>query len=45
MINLIPRFYDATEGTILVDGVDVKDYNQEFFTQQARLCSSKGCNV
>ena len=30
MINLIPRFYDATEGTILVDGVDVKDYNQEF---------------
>lgn len=30
LINLIPRFYDVTEGTVLVDGVDVKDYNQEF---------------
>ena len=26
LINLVPRFYDATEGIILVDGVDVKDY-------------------
>ena len=30
LINLIPRFYDATEGTILVDGIDVKEYNLEF---------------
>ncbi|MCI6265616.1 MAG: ABC transporter ATP-binding protein/permease [Erysipelotrichaceae bacterium] len=30
LINLIPRFYDATEGTVLVDGVDVKEYSQEF---------------
>ncbi len=29
LINLVPRFYDATEGRILVDGVDVKDYTQE----------------
>ena len=25
-INLVPRFYDATEGEVLVDGVNVKDY-------------------
>lgn len=25
MINLIPRFYDATDGTVLFDGVDVRD--------------------
>ena len=27
LINLIPRFFDATNGTVLVDGVDVKDYD------------------
>ncbi len=26
LINLIPRFYDATEGAVLVDGVDVREY-------------------
>lgn len=26
LVNLIPRFYDATEGTVLVDGVDVRQY-------------------
>ena len=26
LINLVPRFYDTTEGIVLVDGVDVKDY-------------------
>ncbi|MBQ8823044.1 MAG: ABC transporter ATP-binding protein [Lachnospiraceae bacterium] len=26
LIHLIPRFYDATEGNVLIDGVDVKDY-------------------
>ncbi|MCL2078985.1 MAG: ABC transporter ATP-binding protein/permease [Oscillospiraceae bacterium] len=29
LINLIPRFFDATEGEVLVDGVNVKDYNLE----------------
>lgn len=30
LINLIPRFYDVSEGSVLVDGVDVREYNQEF---------------
>ena len=28
VVNLIPRFYDATEGQVLVDGVDVREYDQ-----------------
>ena len=29
LINLVPRFYDVTEGAILVDGINVKDYKLE----------------
>ena len=30
LINLIPRFYDATDGEIIIDGVNVKDYKLEY---------------
>ena len=30
LINLIPRFYEVTEGEVLVDGINVKDYTQKF---------------
>ncbi|UOO38527.1 ABC transporter ATP-binding protein [Oscillospiraceae bacterium CM] len=29
LINLVPRFYDVTDGQVLVDGVDVREYTQE----------------
>ena len=29
VINLVPRFYDATDGQVFVDGLDVKEYTQE----------------
>lgn len=46
LISLIPRFYDATQGQVLIDGVDVKDYSFDalydklgYVTQKAVLFS------
>jgi ATP-binding cassette subfamily B protein len=33
-VNLISRFYDVTDGQILIDGVDVKDYDLQWLRQQ-----------
>lgn len=40
-VSLIPRFYDVTEGQLLVDGVDVRNYNQEVLRQKVAIALQK----
>ncbi len=42
LINLIPRFYDATEGEVLVDGVSVKDIKQSTLRDKIGYVPQKG---
>lgn len=39
IINLIPRFYDVTQGEILLDGVDLRDYNPSDLRKHISLAS------
>lgn len=41
LIDLIPRFYDATEGEVLVDGINVKKYTQEALRNKLGYVSQK----
>lgn len=41
LINLILRFFDATEGQVLVDGVDVKDYKMDTLYEKLGYVSQK----
>jgi ATP-binding cassette subfamily B protein len=41
VVNLIPRFYDATEGRVLVDGVDVREYTQKSLRNKIGYVSQK----
>ena len=41
LINLIPRFYDATDGEVLVDGVNVKDYKLDVLYNKLGYVSQK----
>lgn len=41
LINLIPRFYDVTEGSIKIDGVDVRDYDLKYLRKKIGFIPQK----
>lgn len=41
LVNLIPRFYDATEGTVYVDGVNVREYPMEILRDKIGVVMQK----
>ena len=42
LINLIPRFYDATKGSITIDGIDVRELNQQELRDNIGYVPQKG---
>lgn len=42
LVNLIPRFFDATFGQILIDGVDVKNYSHKALNEKLGFVPQKG---
>ena len=42
VINLIPRFYDVTQGSILLDGIDIREVNQSDLRDQIGFVPQKG---
>lgn len=43
LVNMIPRFYDVTEGQILFDGVDVRQLNQDDLRSRIGFIPQKAC--
>ena len=41
LVNLLPRFYDATEGAVLVDGVDVRDMDRQDLWRRIGMVSQR----
>ena len=41
LINLIPRFYDVTDGSVLVDGRDVRDYETDALRAKIGVVAQK----
>lgn len=41
LVNLIPRFYDVEEGTVLVDGIDVRKYQQKSLREKIAIVLQK----
>ena len=42
VLNLIPRFYDVTEGAVKMDGVDIRDITQEELRERIGYVPQKG---
>ena len=42
LVNLIPRFYDVTEGAILIDGMDIREVTQHDLRDKDRLHPAEG---
>jgi ATP-binding cassette subfamily B protein len=42
LVNMIPRFYDATEGQVLIDGVDVREITQHELREQIGYVPQRG---
>ena len=42
LVNLIPRFYDVTEGRITIDGVDIRDISQKELRERLGYVPQKG---
>ena len=41
LVNLIPRFYDVSSGTVLIDGIDIRDYDRELLRDQLGVVPQK----
>lgn len=41
LVNLINRFYDVTKGEVIIDGVNVRDYKEEFLNEKIGLVPQK----
>ena len=41
LVNLIARFYDATEGKVLIDGTDIKNYSKETLEKRCGIVQQK----
>jgi ATP-binding cassette subfamily B protein len=41
MINLIPRLYDVSEGAVLIDGIDVREYDMHTLRQSSSVVTQK----
>ena len=41
LVNLIPRFYDPVHGRILLDGIDIKEYELNYLRENVTICLQK----